>query len=195
VISGFLTLGYAALVAVLMRKSQLPAEYFGFTCANFWRSMFAAFCLSSSIIAVMIAVKMLLLGENLYAIVGLLTQFSHHQMQSTHFIFDALDSQLTRDGLLVYILVIAPAQELIVRSGLQSLFAAYLHTRYRNAFSIILANFIFCSSHFVYGSILLVALTFLLGILISIMFVYYRSFWAAAFTHSLVGTVFLLLFY
>jgi len=195
VITASLTFMYAALVAFLIRKSRLPLENFGLTFANFWPSMHVAFWLSASIIVILIAIKMYPVGYSVDSLVSFFNQFSHQQLETNPFLLDASAARLNSDSLILYMLLFAPTQEFVVRSGLQSLFAAYLHTRYKNAVSIFLANFIFSSAHFVYGSLLFVGLTFIVGVFFSIMFVYYRSFWAVAFTHSVVGASFLFLFY
>lgn len=193
-ITGGLTLFYALVMGALIKESGYPLKDFGLATDNLKESMIVAFWMSLAFILLLLALKMYLAG---LSIDSLSTVF--HKVYADH--ETAYMSAGARTAppfnvytFFLYFLVLAPAQELVVRSGMQSLFYLYIESKYKTFYSIVLANLIFALVHLVYGSVEFVIVTFICGTLLSIMFLYYRSFYAVALSHSLIGSAVLVLF-
>lgn len=93
------------------------------------------------------------------------------------------------NSMLIYAILIAPTQEFIVRSCLQSSFYLFLHGRYRHVVAILLSNFIFSVTHLTYSRSLAV-ISFVAGIFWGWQFSRNRSWIAVSLSHAFLGCLF-----
>jgi len=86
-----------------------------------------------------------------------------------------------------YIIILTPAQEFFFRS---LLFAEMKSRRFQRHWSvIILSSLSFCFLHIIYQHPMMMLVTFLMGLIWSIIYYKYPNFWGVTLSHAMLGTV------
>ncbi len=173
-LTALLCLMYSGLTGVLIWRSNISGKRFGLSVKKALPKCLNALLFSMPFVMMMLVAKALLIEFHPgFKQAALFSGLAH---------FDFI-------GLLFYAFILAPAQEFIARSGLQSGFYLFLSGQHRALKAILLSNFIFCITH-LYFSVWVVLLSFCLGLFWGTLFQYQRSLLAVSVSHAFLGSMF-----
>ncbi len=176
---------FALAIVYLMAKSGYKLSAFGFTLRNWRQSVTEGILFTLPLLALAFLIKYLLI-HYVSAYHGLPLIELDKGVVKAHLEGTTEGRTVWLETLFLYVLIIAPLQEFMVRCGLQKALTIFLSGKHKVFFAILVSCIIFSTVHSAYPPLMII-LSFIGGLFWGWLFYRHNTVIGAAISHGLVG--------